>query len=77
MNKSIRLQESNTKRPSSVLANPQILDRILHWLAGFFQLTDEEQRDAGVYLGDSMVSEISVQHEVTTNTTQIINKEKT
>ncbi len=26
--------------------------RILHWLAGLVQLTEEEQRDAGVYLGD-------------------------
>ena len=68
MNKSIRLQESNTKRPSSVLANIQILDRILHWLVGLFELTDEEQRDAGVYLGDSIVSEIPAKHEVTTNT---------
>jgi len=68
MNKSIRLQESSTKRPSGVLANIQILDRILHWLVGLFQLTDEEQRDAGVYLGDSIVSEIPVKHEVTTNT---------
>jgi len=26
--------------------------RILHWLAGLFQLTEEEQGEAGIYLGD-------------------------
>jgi len=53
MNKSIRLQESSAQQPSGVLANLQIFDRILHWLVGFFQLTDEEQDDAGIYIGNS------------------------
>jgi len=30
----------------------QIFDRILNWLAGLVQLTEEEQEDAGIYLGD-------------------------
>jgi hypothetical protein len=31
--------------------------RILHWLAGLVQLTEEEQGEAGIYLGDSYSSE--------------------
>jgi hypothetical protein len=53
MNKSIRLQDPNARQPSGVLVNLQILDRILHWLVGFFQLTEEEQDDAGIYIGNS------------------------
>ena len=52
MNKSIRLQDPNAQQPSGVLVNLQILDRILHWLVGFFQLTEEEQDDAGIHLGN-------------------------
>jgi hypothetical protein len=29
----------------------QILKNILHWLVGFVQLAEEEQKDAGVYFG--------------------------
>lgn len=29
----------------------KVFNRIISWPAGFFRLTDEEQREAGVYLG--------------------------
>jgi hypothetical protein len=52
MNQSLRLQESNTRQQSGVLYSLQILGRILHSLSDFLQVTEEELRDAGVYLGN-------------------------
>jgi hypothetical protein len=34
------------------LSNLTILKSILNWLAGLFQLTEDEQRDAGIYVGN-------------------------
>ena len=53
MNKFFRLQGSNARQPSGIFANLQTFDRVLYWLVGFFQLTDEEQDDAGIYIGNS------------------------
>ena len=36
----------------SYFRQQQIFDRILRWLAGFIHLTEEEQKDAGIYLGN-------------------------
>ena len=52
MDKSFRRHESGTQKPSSFIVNPQIFENILHWLVGLVQLTEEEQTEAGIYLGD-------------------------
>jgi len=52
MDSSFRRQESVTQQPSSFLAGLQVFDGILNWLAGLIQLTEEEQKDAGIYLDD-------------------------
>jgi hypothetical protein len=46
MDNFLNRQVGDTQRPGGFFA------RILHWLAGFFQLTEEEQGEAGIYLGD-------------------------
>jgi len=51
MDNPFRQPESDTQRSSGFLASLQIFDDILHWLASFIQLTEEEQADAGIYLG--------------------------
>ena len=46
-------QGSNVQRPNSFLVSSLLfLDHIEKWLAGFFQMTQEEQKDAGIYLDD-------------------------
>jgi hypothetical protein len=58
MDNSFQQQESDTRQNNGFLAGLQIFDSLLpimrrsvNWLAGFFQLTEEEQENAGVYLG--------------------------
>jgi hypothetical protein len=51
MSASIRQQGSCSQHPSGFLVVLQVFDSILHWLFGFIQLTEEEQRDSGVYIG--------------------------
>jgi hypothetical protein len=57
MDNSFHRQESDTQQKRVFLIVSQIFDSILplmrhslNWLAGFFQLTEEEQENAGVYL---------------------------
>ena len=46
-------QRSNIKRPNSFLiSSVMFFDRIEKWLAGFFEMTREEQKDAGIYFDD-------------------------
>jgi hypothetical protein len=46
-------QRSGIQRPNSLLVSSLFfLDHIEKWLAGFFQMTQEEQKDAGIYLED-------------------------
>jgi hypothetical protein len=52
MDKSLPQQEPDIRQPSSFLASLHIVDCILNWLAGLIRLTEEEQNDAGIYLGD-------------------------
>ncbi len=53
MDNSVRRQGSDTQQPSRFSVSLQIFDSILNWLAGLVQLTEEEQKDAGIYyLGD-------------------------
>jgi hypothetical protein len=58
MDNSFHRQESDTQQKRVFFIVSQIFDSILplmrhslNWLAGFFQLTEEEQENAGVYLG--------------------------
>jgi hypothetical protein len=52
MDKSFRRHESGTQKPGSFFVNPLIFENILRWLARLFQLTEEEQNEAGIYLDD-------------------------
>jgi len=52
MDNSLRRQRSATNQPRGLLASLHILGRILDWLAGLIQLTEEEQKEAGIYFGD-------------------------
>ena len=52
MDNFFRRQEPGARQASGFLARLQILDAILKWLAGLIQLTEEERKDAGIYLGD-------------------------
>jgi len=50
MDKSFRPQRSDARQPGILFAAfLRISDRALHWLVGFIQLTEEEQREAGIY----------------------------
>ena len=40
------------RQPRGLLARLRILDSLLVWLAEILRLTEEEQNEAGIYLGD-------------------------
>ena len=44
-------REQISKQPDGISAILQVFHRILRWLAGFIQLTEDEQREAGIYPG--------------------------
>jgi hypothetical protein len=46
-------QGPDTQQPGGLLASLQVFQNILNWLVGLIQLTEEEQEDAGIQLGDS------------------------
>jgi hypothetical protein len=50
MDNSFSRKRSDTQQPSGFLASLRIFDSILNWLAGLIQLTEEEKKDAGIYL---------------------------
>jgi len=49
MDNSFRRPGSESQQPSSFLT---IYNNILNWFAQILQLTEEEQKAAGIYLGD-------------------------
>ena len=52
MDSSFREQGSGTQEaPKSFLASLKILASLINWLAGLIRLTEEEQEEAGIYLG--------------------------
>jgi len=58
MDNSFQRQESDTQQKSGFSASLQIFESILplvrrsvNWLAGLIKLTEEEQEEAGIYLG--------------------------
>jgi hypothetical protein len=51
MDKSFHPQRSDTRRPGTFFtALRKIFNMTIHWLVGFIQLTEEEQREAGINL---------------------------
>ncbi|MBI3175306.1 MAG: hypothetical protein HYZ25_16395 [Chloroflexi bacterium] len=52
MKDSFRHPESNTQPSVHLLVSLQILDDIQKWLVGLIWLTEEEQKEAGLYLDD-------------------------
>lgn len=53
MDNSFRQHESDSLRLGGFSAVLQIFYGILQWLTSLIQLTEEEQDDAGIYLGHS------------------------
>jgi hypothetical protein len=54
MDNSFRQQGSETQqKPGGLLVSLQTFQSILNWLTGLFQLTEQEQEDAGIQPGDS------------------------
>jgi len=51
MDNSFRRLVPDTQKTSGFLAGLQIIKSILNWLANFIQLTEEEQKAAGIYPG--------------------------
>lgn len=51
MDNSLNQQSPVTRKPGGLWAGLQLVDRFLNWVASFIELTEEEQRDAGIYLG--------------------------
>ena len=45
-------QELEREQPGGFSASMHILDRIWNGVAAFFQLTEKEQKDAGIHLGN-------------------------
>ena len=45
-------QESSTQELIGLSARRHLFDGILNWLAGLIQITEEEQDEAGIYIGD-------------------------
>jgi hypothetical protein len=51
MDGSFRRLGSTIQRPTALLGPLQAFGRILNWLAGLVRLTEEEEKEAGIYLG--------------------------
>ena len=51
MDNSFDQQTSEMHKPGGVLVSLRIFKGILAWLAGLIQFTEEEQIEAGIFLG--------------------------
>ena len=51
MDNSFRRKESDTQQPIGFLVSLPIFNGIFKWLASLVEPTEEEQENAGVYLG--------------------------
>jgi hypothetical protein len=58
MDKFFRRHDSETQKPGSFPFAPHIFESALHWLTGLVHLTEEEQKEAGIYLDDMPVNTI-------------------
>ena len=47
-----RHQESGTSEPTGFFGKLHVFRSLLYWLITLFQLTEEEQRDAGIVMSD-------------------------
>ncbi len=61
MNNSFQHDRYDAPEKSSVTGKLKSLDCVLNWLAGLFQLTEEEQEDAGVFLGSKSGNSFSTE----------------
>lgn len=52
MDNSYHQQETDTQKPSGSFFSLRIFDEILNWLVSLIQLTEEEQDEAGIYIGN-------------------------
>ena len=52
MDNSILQHERDARQPGRFLAVVKIFNNMINWLSHLVQLTEAEQEDAGVYLGD-------------------------
>ena len=66
MDKIFRRRDSDTQKPGSFSVAPHIFESALHWLTGLVQLTEEEQKEAGIYL-DDLYPENTIQQETHDN----------
>lgn len=54
MDNSIRGEQENGAQQSNgfLVRSLKFFDRMKKWLAGFFEMTQEEQKDAGIYIDE-------------------------
>ena len=52
MDNSFHRQETDTQQSTGYLDTLHLINSLLDWLAGLFKLTEAEQKDAGIYLGE-------------------------
>jgi hypothetical protein len=52
MDNSVNRQGSNAQRANILSTSLRIFKNILNWLVNFFQLTEEEKKKAGIYIGN-------------------------
>jgi hypothetical protein len=52
MDNSFRPNGSDTQQPNGISGRLPIVDGLLKWPAGLIKLTEDEQKDAGIYIGD-------------------------
>jgi len=53
MDNSSHRQETDSQQQTGYSAILHLINRILDWLAGLIKLTEGDQKDAGIYLGDN------------------------
>ena len=51
MNTPLPAEGSKTRQSGAFLASQLVFNGILQWLTSFIRLTEEEKKDAGIYLG--------------------------
>jgi hypothetical protein len=53
MDGSFRRLGSTFQRSTALLGPLQVFGTVLNWLAGLVRLTEDEEKEAGIYLGDT------------------------
>ena len=52
MDNSYNQQDTDTQEPSGSFFSLRFFDSILNWLNSLIQLTEDEQDEAGIYIGN-------------------------